>query len=127
VAAAAARAAWSDDATLARELHLPWMSAPGRHVLAMYLCETIVHTWDLARATSQTPTWCDDDVDIAIASIHRELPVADRGPMWEAVQASLPPEIAAARPWSDPFADAIAVPADAPAIDRLVAWCGRRP
>jgi hypothetical protein len=36
----------------------------------------------------------------------------------------MPPEH---REPTDPFADAVPVPDDAPLIDRLVAWNGRRP
>mgnify|MGYP000535288204 CR=1 FL=1 len=30
-------------------------------------------------------------------------------------------------PWSPPFANAVPVPDDAPLIDRLAGWNGRRP
>ena len=103
------------------------MQAEGAHVLAIYVNEVIVHTWDLATATGQHPTWHDADVELALAAIRRELPDADRTAMWEAVRSSLPAEVLAAAPWSDPFANAVEVPDTARPVERLVAWQGRRP
>lgn len=126
-ARADALAAWSDDALLPTVLTLPWMQAEGSHVLAIYLNETLVHTWDLAVATGQTPAWRDDDVELADAAIRRELPDADRTAMWEAVRRSMPPEALAGQPWSAPFENAVAITGDAAPIERLVAWQGRDP
>lgn len=125
--AASAATTWADDALLSTEMQLPWMQAPGAEVLGVYLNEVIVHTWDLATATGQSPRWLDADVELALEAISRQLPTADRAPMWEAAKQSLPPELLAGRPWADPFADAVDVPADAGALARLVAWNGRRP
>ena len=60
-AAAGAVDAWTDDAVLERIVRLPWAALPGRAILAVYLNEVTVHTWDLATATDQHPIW-DDDV-----------------------------------------------------------------
>lgn len=125
-AAADVRRAWADDRVLTREVDLPWMTAPGADVLSLYASEVVVHTWDLARATGQRPVWEDDDVELALAAMRRELPDAERAPMWAEVRASLPPATASARPWADPFADAVEVGAGATPVERLVAWCGRR-
>lgn len=113
---------WSDD-VLDRTIALPWTTLVGSAVLAIYTNEVTVHTWDLATATGQRPAWDDDVLAVCDAAIHAELPDADRRAMWDAAAAQLPPSV----PWVDPFADAVEVPADASAIDRLVAWNGRRP
>ena len=44
-------------------------------------------------------------------------------PMWEAFKATAPANIQ----FDPPFANAVAVGADAPLIDQLVAWTGRQP
>ncbi|MCC5950668.1 MAG: TIGR03086 family protein [Acidimicrobiia bacterium] len=122
-AAAGSLAEWTDEAVLDRQLVLPWDTMSGREAVAIYLNEVVVHTWDLARATGIEVTWDDEVVAVAEAALHSQLPVADRVEFWAQIQAELPPEV----PWEDPFASAIEVPDDAPAIDRLVAWAGRTP
>ena len=62
-------------------------------------------------------------IAFADAAIHAQLPVADRREMWASFAASLPP----GAEWEDPFGPAVDVPEEAPPIDRLVAWNGRRP
>lgn len=121
-AAADALAAWSDDRLLDEVMELPWATMPGREVVGIYTNEVVVHGWDLGRGTGREPQWPDEALLVAEVAIHNQLPDADRGPLWAGVQASLPPGV----PWEDPFANAVDVPADAPAIDRVVAWNGRR-
>jgi uncharacterized protein (TIGR03086 family) len=119
------QAAWTDDARLERPTALPWGTFPGHEVLGVYTNEITVHTWDLARATGQEPQWDESVLVAADAAIHAQLPMADRTEYWAAAAASIPlPE---GVEWVDPFGNAVDVPADAPAIDRLVAWNGRRP
>jgi uncharacterized protein (TIGR03086 family) len=113
---------WSPD-DFDRPTTVPWGTFPGDEVLAIYANEIVVHTWDLAQATAQSPIWDANLIQIAFDSIHRQLPDADRGPMWAAFAAKLPEGV----PWEDPFANAVVVPDDASAIDKLVAWNGRRP
>lgn len=119
----AAVAAWTDDALLAVPMQLPWDTLAGTDVLGVYLNEVLVHTWDLARATGQSPAWDDAVVAVADEAIRQQLPLAERGPMWEAAKAEVPADV----PWEDPFADAVPVADDTTAIERLVAWNGRRP
>ena len=122
-AAAGRRAgdAWADDAVLERPMALPWIQGTGAEVLATYLSELTVHTWDLATATGQQPDWDDAVVDTALAS-RQILPAEDRLALFEQISADMGlPEVAV------PFAEAVPVPDDAPAIDRLVAWNGRDP
>jgi uncharacterized protein (TIGR03086 family) len=100
--------AWADPAVLQREMVLPFGTLPGAAALASYTGEIITHTWDLAVSTAQSPDWDDEVVSGALAAIRSKLPAATR-----------PPGV--------PFADAVPVPADAPLMDRLVAWQGRDP
>lgn len=115
--------AWADDAVLDRTMRLPWAENSGAAMLVSYLNEVTVHTWDLATATGQRPAWDPQIVSLAFDGI-RFLAGENRAAVFEALRSSLPPE---ERNFSDPFADAVAVPDDAPLIDRLVAWNGRQP
>ncbi|MEP6661877.1 MAG: TIGR03086 family metal-binding protein [Acidimicrobiales bacterium] len=104
-----ARTAWSDDATLTRVVRLPWAEQTGAATLAGYVNEVSVHTWDLATATGRRPQWDSQVLELALDAIGQVLPADGRGER------------------GAPFADPVEVPADAPLIDRLVAWNGRRP
>ena len=113
--------AWRDDDVLDRPMALPWIQGRGADVLASYFSELTVHTWDLATATGQTPDWDDAVVDAALAS-RDFLPAENRLAMFEEISAAIGLDEVAV-----PFAEAIAVSDDAPAIDQLVAWTGRNP
>jgi uncharacterized protein (TIGR03086 family) len=115
--------AWSDDAVLQRTMRLPWAEQSGAAMLVSYVNEVTVHTWDLATATGQRPAWDPRVVSLAFDGI-RFMPGDNRSAMFDAMRAGMPPAL---RDFADPFADAVAVPEDAPLIDRLVAWNGRRP
>lgn len=117
-----AAAAWSDDAVLERPMALPWIEGSGAEVLASYFSELTVHTWDLATATGQQPDWDDTVVAAALDGARRILPAENRRALYE--------QISAARGFDEvavPFAEAVPITDDAPAIDRLVAWNGRDP
>jgi uncharacterized protein (TIGR03086 family) len=113
--------AWRDDDVLAQPMTLPWIQGSGADVLASYFSELTVHTWDLAMATGQQPRWDDSVVDAALAS-RDFLPAENRRALFEEISAAMGLDEVAI-----PFAEAIPVPDDAPAIDRLVAWNGRNP
>ena len=100
---------WSDDAVLTNILTVPWAKLPGAVALLIYINEITVHTWDLAEATGQAAPWNDGVVNTAFTAIQRGLPADGR------VENGFP------------FANVVEVPTDAPLIDRLVAWNGRRP
>ncbi len=121
--AAGARAAsvWSDADVLARPMALPWIQGSGAEVLASYLSELTVHTWDLATATGQRPDWDDDVVEAALGT-RDMLPAENRRAIFEEISTAMGLDEVAV-----PFAEAVAVADDAPAIDRLVAWNGRDP
>jgi len=113
--------AWSDDAVLERPMALPWIEGSGADVLASYFSELTVHTWDLATATGQQPDWDDAVVDAALEARHF-LPAENRRTLFEEISAAMGLDEVRV-----PFAEAVRIPDDAPAIDRLVAWNGRDP
>jgi uncharacterized protein (TIGR03086 family) len=113
--AAVADEAWSADDALDRMLALPWATLPGRVTLLIYLNEIIVHTWDLAVATGRAPQWDDEILEVAYAAIQRGLPADGRSVTGDGSDGG------------SPFAPVVDVAGDAPLIDRLVAWNGRRP
>ena len=114
---------WSDDATLAQTVVLPWATESGAQALAGYVNELTVHTWDLSQAIGVTPAWDDEVVAIGFESIRHNLPAVGRTELFERMLADVPP---AFRP-AAPFAEAVEVAPDAPLIDRVVAWNGRHP
>lgn len=113
--------AWSDDAVLEQPMALPWIQGDGADILASYFSELTVHTWDLATATGQQPDWDDTVVTAALAARHF-LPAENRRALFEEISTAMGFDEVAI-----PFAEAVPVPDDAPAIDRLVAWNGRDP
>ena len=116
-------AAWADDAKLESTVVLPWATMTGAEMLGMYVSEITTHTWDVATATGQHPEWNDAVCRLALDSMHRDLPMADRAPMWDEFKAHAPANFQ----FDAPFANAVAVPLDAPLIDQLVGWTGRQP
>jgi uncharacterized protein (TIGR03086 family) len=114
---------WSDDALLTSTVVLPWATMTGAEMLAMYVSEITTHTWDIATATGQHPKWDDEVCQLSLDTMHRDLPMADRTPMWEAFKATAPANLQ----FDAPFANAVAVGKDAPLIEQLVAWTGRQP
>lgn len=81
---------------------------PGEMALSMILGEYLVHGWDLARATGQSWTQSPDAADTAREFFAGMVTPEYRGP-------------------GGMFAEEVAVPDDASAIDRLVAFAGRDP
>lgn len=117
-----AAAAWCDDAVLERPMALPWIEGSGAQVLASYFSELTVHTWDLATATGQQPDWDDTVVAAAFDGARQILPAENRRALYEQISAARGFDTVAV-----PFAEAVPISDDAPAIDRLVAWNGRDP
>ncbi len=127
VAAHRVQEVWTED-VLDRLLTLPWATLPGRVALAIYTNEVTVHTWDLAIATGQSPAWHEPTLALAYEAIRIGLPAEGRTALIAAaiseMDESVRDEVEAE---GAPFGDVVAVPADAPLIDLLVAWNGRRP
>ncbi|MGH7698181.1 MAG: TIGR03086 family metal-binding protein [Candidatus Dormibacteria bacterium] len=90
---------------LERMVSVPFGTVPGAVALQLRITEVLVHGWDVAEAIGATPVFADDLVEATLAF---------------------------ARPWLEripagrrPFAPPRAVPAGAPALDRLAATLGR--
>lgn len=110
-------AAWQDSAAgmlsafgapgvLEQTFPSPLGPMPGAGLAGLRLTETLVHGWDLARSTGQSPAFDDAVAQNALDFTTRSLPPgADRS--------------------SFPFAAERPVSADAPAIVRLAAHLGR--
>ena len=105
--AEAAKRAWREPGRLDQLYEMPMGMRPGRAVVSVRLLETITHGWDLARATGQAPAFDDALVQAALAVAHANL--------------------GGERPPGFPFAPAVEVGEDLPAIDRLAAFMGRQP
>jgi uncharacterized protein (TIGR03086 family) len=116
-------AAWADDAALERTIVLPWATDKGGVALLGYVSEVTVHTWDLAQAAGQRPKWNDAAVAGAYELMRSWLPGEGRAEIFEEVRKKMGPGARA----DNAFAEVVPVPDDAPLIDRLVAWTGRRP
>jgi uncharacterized protein (TIGR03086 family) len=105
--AEAAKHAWREPGRLNQSYEMPMGILSGHAVLSVRLLEAVTHGWDLARATGQTPAYDDDVVQTAMAVAERTL--------------------SGERPPGFPFAPAVEVANDLPAIDRLAAFMGRKP
>ncbi|WP_407842043.1 TIGR03086 family metal-binding protein (plasmid) [Streptomyces sp. DSM 116496] len=101
-------AVWSDPAVLGRQIGLPWGPVPGVVGAVIYTNELVLHTWDLAKATGQSPEWDPEILAAPLAHMHRAVPAEPRG-------------------GQVPFGPVVEVHEDAPDIDKLVGWYGRRP
>ncbi|WP_371663120.1 TIGR03086 family metal-binding protein [Streptomyces sp. NBC_00280] len=100
--------AWADPASLERQIVLPWTSQSGAVMAASYTTEVTLHTWDLAQATGQQPKWDPEVLGGQLAVMREAMPAQPRGnPV--------------------PFGPVVEVPENAPEIDRLVGWYGRKP
>jgi uncharacterized protein (TIGR03086 family) len=105
--ATAVSAAWREPGVLDRRVQLPIGEVPGEVALAIHTVETVVHGWDVAKATNQ-PT---------------EIPPELCAVAWEASKDIGDNLRGAGRP----FGPAVPVPPGASDSDRLVAWLGRHP
>lgn len=116
--------AWEDDTKLETLYTLPWATMPGFAVLALYTNELLVHSWDAATG-ARVPFEVDSETaEVTLEAMLLGLPAEGRRESFEEVFATMPPE---ERPDAYPFGDAVTVPADAPALHRLVAHNGRTP
>jgi uncharacterized protein (TIGR03086 family) len=100
------RAAWADDAALARTVTLPWGVMSGAEAVGGYVMEMVTHTWDLSRALGHPVP-----LDLPLAEL--VLPMS---------MAMLPAE---PRGGEVPFGPVREAPAGADAYERLAAWMGR--
>jgi uncharacterized protein (TIGR03086 family) len=105
-AAASVRTNWTQ-AGLATSYAMPFGAVTGEGITEFQVVEVLVHAWDLAVATGQPARPADELAE-------RALEVARRLP-----------EDALREPGM--MAEPVSVPESAPALDRLVAFLGRRP
>ncbi|XVX20262.1 TIGR03086 family metal-binding protein [Actinomycetota bacterium] len=105
--AAASLAASLPDAA-ARELRIGEAGMPGEMALSMILWEYQMHGWDLARSTGQQWSPPDDGVEASLAFAPGMLTPDYQGE-------------------GKSFAPPVAVPDDAPPLDRLLGLSGRDP
>jgi uncharacterized protein (TIGR03086 family) len=91
-----------------RSLTLTSGPVPGSMVLGMMLMEYVGHGWDLAVATGQPVPFVDAEAEAALAAGRQMLSPEYRGP-------------------DKSFGHEIPVPAEAPAVDRLIGFLGRSP
>ncbi len=105
--AAAVLDAWKQPGALDRRCHLSFGDMPARATMAIHFLDTVVHGWDVARATGQDTTI---DPELAAAGLF----VAE-GMISDALRAT------------GAFGPAVPCPPDAPAGERLVAFTGRKP
>lgn len=105
--AAAMSQAWADPRLLEKTVHLPFGDFPGAFALGIHTVETIVHGWDLAKATGQ-PTEIEPDLYAGAWQYSKDIDGSFRGP-------------------GRPFGPAVTAQPDATETDRLMAWLGRQP
>jgi uncharacterized protein (TIGR03086 family) len=84
----------------------PFGTGPGIALMHVRIVELLTHGWDLARATRQPADFPDDVAERTLAATRRQLTSRPEGP-------------------GAPFGAEVAVPDDAPAIDRLAGFLGR--
>jgi uncharacterized protein (TIGR03086 family) len=101
-----ALAAWADRAVWQRSLSVMGADTPAADVAALNIAEMVLHGWDLAAATGQAYTVSEPAAAAAMQAVEAkaELFRQFKG-----------------------FADPVAVPPTAPALDRLLALSGRDP
>jgi uncharacterized protein (TIGR03086 family) len=94
---------------LERVFSLPWGDTPGAAVLGLALADAVVHGWDLARATGQEFVTDDQTAEA----------------LYEMTTRMMAPE--GAYPRGAAFKDPVDIAADAPTLDKLLAYLGREP
>ena len=107
-AANAAHAALRAPGGLERTYRLPWGDMAGMDLAPVYLADTVIHAWDLAKATGQ-PTALDPDLCEAVLAWGRTM---------------MRPEF---RTPASGFGPELPAPAEAPVCARLAAFYGRQP
>lgn len=98
----------ADAGNLTRIVTVPWGQESGADVLASYVGELTVHSWDLATATGRTDQLDPELADAALPAYQRKVPAEPRG-------------------GQIPFGPVVPVADDADPYAKLVAWTGRDP
>jgi uncharacterized protein (TIGR03086 family) len=97
---------WDDDAVLSARVRAPFGAVAGAAAMWGFLNETLVHGWELARATGQEAEADPELAEPALAVIERLLPAAPRGGQL-------------------PFGPVVEPAAGAGPTERLANWSGR--
>jgi uncharacterized protein (TIGR03086 family) len=103
----AVSAAFHDPEVMERRMQLPIGEVTGDAAVTIHTVETIVHGWDLAKATGQP-----SEIEPALCAV-----------AWEATRGIGDELRGAGRPFGPP----VPMPPTASDTDRLVAWLGRQP
>ena len=98
-----------------RIVHTPKGDYPGAVAIALGLMDTVVHRWDLARALGVDPDIPDHVAEATLAQLEAIITDEMRAPAPDETTGDLI------------FGPRIEVPPDASAVDRLVAFLGRKP
>ncbi len=106
-AASAAVAAFDEPGAMDREITLPFGAVPAPAALAIAFGDLLVHTWDIAQGTGNPAAIPAGLIDKAYGFYQQALTDDLRVP--------------------GVFGPTVEVAADAPAIDKLVAFAGRQP
>ncbi|HEX3244760.1 MAG TPA: TIGR03086 family metal-binding protein [Chloroflexota bacterium] len=106
--AAASSAGWNAPGALERTLTIPAGQLPGNVAIGINTVDQLLHTCDLARALGHDLTVPDDLAETAMKYLQMLMSPERRGP-------------------GKPFGEEIAVPADAPIQQRILAFSGRQP
>ncbi len=99
--------AWSAPGVVDDRYDMPWGETPGTMLVGFMVIEELGHGWDLARASGQDPGF-DDDV------VHATL---DMARAYDDESIRVP----------GMFGPVVPIADDAPPIDQLAAYLGRRP
>ena len=107
-AASAATEAWHEPGVLEREVDTPFGRSPALRLARLNQADTVVHGWDIARATGQSIADFDPELaDAALGFMHEMMKPEFRG--------------------GPAFAAEVEVGTDAPVYDRLAGFAGRAP
>jgi uncharacterized protein (TIGR03086 family) len=98
-------AAWREPAAWDGDTEAGGVTAPAPVMAMIALDEVVVHGWDLARATDQPPIYDPADLTILLEFLRETPPEGTPGL----------------------FGPIVPVPADAPALDRVIGLTGRDP
>ena len=99
--------AWSPQGVIDRVYPMAWGDTPGDMLVGFSLIEQVTLGWDLAHATGQAARFPSDVVEATSRLAHASVDESVRVPGM--------------------FGSAVPVADDAPALDRLAAFLGRRP
>ena len=98
------RELWSRPGALDQKYKTSRSEVPGEALIMISLIDTLVHGWDLAKATGQSTQMPEDVAEAALAFTTKMMKDKRIG-----------------------FGEPVAVPDDASVTDRLVGWLGRQP